>query len=138
MGSQLDKFVKDILNTANQFGQSIKSYICQYFPSINQYNTIKFISTSLLFSINSSTKGGYYEKEKSLYSTCFSYFCYPIYNCWTEGRVIENLNPSGLIKTHGEIWKAVSNDKKIIKKGNSVEIVKVEGLLLFVKKIKDT
>ena len=55
----------------------------------------------------------------------------------TEGMVIEKLDPSGLIKTHGEIWKAVSTDKKIIKKGSPVEVVKVEGLLLYVKKIKD-
>jgi membrane-bound serine protease (ClpP class) len=55
-----------------------------------------------------------------------------------EGEVIEKLDPSGLIKTHGEIWKAVSADKEMIKKGSFVEVVKVEGLLLFVKKIKDT
>ena len=55
----------------------------------------------------------------------------------TKGMVIEKLDPSGLIKTHGEIWKAVSTDKKIIKKGSPVEVVKVEGLLLYVKKIKD-
>ena len=54
------------------------------------------------------------------------------------GKVIEKLNPSGFIKTHGEIWKAISADKKMIKKGSPVEVVKVEGLLLFVKKIKDT
>ena len=55
----------------------------------------------------------------------------------TGGKVIEKLNPSGLIKTHGEIWKAVSTEDKVIKKGSPVEIVKVEGLLLYVKKIKE-
>jgi membrane-bound serine protease (ClpP class) len=55
----------------------------------------------------------------------------------TVGKVIENLNPSGLIKIHGEIWKAVSDDKKTVKKGSNVEILKVEGLLLYVKKVKD-
>ena len=55
----------------------------------------------------------------------------------TGGKVIEKLNPSGLIKTHGEIWKAISTEDKVIKKGSPVEIVKVEGLLLYVKKIKE-
>ena len=56
----------------------------------------------------------------------------------SEGEVIEKLDPSGLIKTHGEIWKAISADKKMIKKGSPVEVVKVEGLILYVKKTKDT
>jgi membrane-bound serine protease (ClpP class) len=54
----------------------------------------------------------------------------------TEGVVIENLKPSGLIKTHGEIWKAVSVDTKNIRKGSQVKIITVKGLLLHVKKVE--
>ena len=54
----------------------------------------------------------------------------------TTGIVIENLNPEGLIKTHGEIWKALSLDNKTIKKGSVVKIISVEGLLLHVKRIE--
>ena len=56
----------------------------------------------------------------------------------TIGIVIENLNPEGLIKTHGEIWKALSLDNKTIKKGSVVKIISVEGLLLHVKRIENT
>jgi len=56
----------------------------------------------------------------------------------TEGVAIENLKPSGMIKTHGEIWKAVSVDSKNIRKGSHVKIVTVRGLLLYVKKIEES
>ena len=49
------------------------------------------------------------------------------------GVVIEDLNPSGLIKVNGEIWKAVSVDGKKIKKGNTVKIISMDGLLLYVQ-----
>jgi membrane-bound serine protease (ClpP class) len=56
----------------------------------------------------------------------------------TIGIVIENLKPEGLIKIHGEIWKALSLDNKTIKKGSVVKIILVEGLLLHVKRIENT
>lgn len=56
----------------------------------------------------------------------------------TIGIVIENLNPEGLIKTHGEIWKALSLDNKTIRKGSVVKIISVEGLLIHVKRIENT
>ena len=56
----------------------------------------------------------------------------------TIGIVIENLNPEGLIKTHGEIWKALSLDNKTIKKGSVVKIISVEGLLIHVMQIENT
>ncbi len=54
-----------------------------------------------------------------------------------SGKVIDSLDPSGLIKTHGEIWKAISWDNKKIEEGSIIEIVKAEGLLLLVKKIRE-
>ena len=56
----------------------------------------------------------------------------------TIGIVIENLNPEGLIKTHGEIWKALSLDNKTIKKGSVVKIISVECLLIHVMQIENT
>ena len=56
----------------------------------------------------------------------------------TIGIVIENLNPEGLIKTHGEIWKALSLDNKTIRKSSAVKIISIEGLLLHVKRIENT
>jgi membrane-bound serine protease (ClpP class) len=53
------------------------------------------------------------------------------------GQVIEDLKPLGLIKTHGEIWKAQSFDGITIKKGESVKIISSAGLTLFVKKVED-
>ncbi|MBM3699691.1 MAG: nodulation protein NfeD [Actinobacteria bacterium] len=51
----------------------------------------------------------------------------------TTGVAIEDLNPAGMIKTHGEIWKAESFDGKVIKKDSVVDIVSIEGMLLKVK-----
>jgi membrane-bound serine protease (ClpP class) len=55
----------------------------------------------------------------------------------TIGIATENLNPEGLIKTHGEIWKALSLDNKTISKGSAVKIISVEGLLLHVKQVEN-
>lgn len=47
--------------------------------------------------------------------------------------VCQELNPKGLIKVNGEIWRAVSQDGKKIKKGREVEILSLKGLTLKVK-----
>ena len=47
--------------------------------------------------------------------------------------VCQNLNPQGQVKVSGEIWKAVSEDGKKIKKGQEVEIISLKGLTLVVK-----
>lgn len=46
--------------------------------------------------------------------------------------VCQDLNPEGLVKVSGEIWKAVSGDGSRIKKGQKVKIISLEGLTLFV------
>lgn len=47
--------------------------------------------------------------------------------------VCQDLNPQGLVKVSGEIWKAVSRDGKKIKKGQEVKIISLKGLTLMVK-----
>jgi membrane-bound serine protease (ClpP class) len=47
--------------------------------------------------------------------------------------VCQELNPKGLIKVNGEIWRAVSQNGKKIKKGQEVEILSLKGLTLKVK-----
>jgi len=47
--------------------------------------------------------------------------------------VCQDLNPQGLVKVYGEIWKAVSEDGKKIKKGQEVKIISLKGLTLMVK-----
>ena len=56
----------------------------------------------------------------------------------TIGIATGNLNPEGLIKTHGEIWKALSLDNKTIRRGSAVKIISIERLLLHVKKVENT
>ena len=56
----------------------------------------------------------------------------------TIGIVIKNLNPEGLIRTHGELWKALSLDNKTIRKGSAVKIISLEGLILYVKQVENT
>ncbi len=50
-----------------------------------------------------------------------------------EATVLTMLNPVGQVKLNGEIWKAISIDKKKIKKGQKVIIESTEGLTLYVK-----
>lgn len=52
-----------------------------------------------------------------------------------RGEVIKALSPEGQVSVHGEIWKAVSSEK--IRKGEKVEVVGVEGLVLRVRKLSD-
>jgi membrane-bound serine protease (ClpP class) len=52
-----------------------------------------------------------------------------------RGEVIKSLSPEGQVSVHGEIWKAVSSEK--IRKGEKVEVVGVEGLVLRVRKLSD-
>lgn len=52
-----------------------------------------------------------------------------------EAEVIEEIRPSGRVRIKGEVWLAESLDGKTIPKGIKVEIVKVEGNTLIVKKI---
>ncbi|OGP59885.1 MAG: hypothetical protein A2162_10070 [Deltaproteobacteria bacterium RBG_13_52_11b] len=52
----------------------------------------------------------------------------------TEGIAEEQLNPSGYIRVHGELWKAeVTGKKAPIEKGEAVLIEGVYGLTLFVQ-----
>ncbi len=50
-----------------------------------------------------------------------------------EGEVIEPLTPVGVIRTKGEYWKAKSVGENIAV-GEEVEILKVDGLKLMVKR----
>ncbi len=53
----------------------------------------------------------------------------------TTGIARSNLNPRGKIQIHGEIWNGVVQSKEeVIKKGEEVEVVKIEGMRLVVKK----
>ncbi len=50
------------------------------------------------------------------------------------GEVIKSLDPEGRISVHGEVWKAVSDEK--IKEGEKVEVTGIKGLKLKVKRAK--
>ncbi len=49
------------------------------------------------------------------------------------GEAITDLNPSGEVRIHGEIWSAISVDE-FISKGSSVKVVELSNLKLKVKK----
>ena len=49
------------------------------------------------------------------------------------GTTLTPLNLEGQVSVHGEVWKAVSDEK--IKKGEKVEVVEVEGLVIKVKRV---
>ena len=50
------------------------------------------------------------------------------------GRVVEDLDPEGLVKVRGELWRAVSKDGSRIKVGEKVRVVEVRGLTLVVER----
>jgi membrane-bound serine protease (ClpP class) len=50
------------------------------------------------------------------------------------GEALTPIDPGGKVSVHGEIWKAVSAEK--IKKGEKVEVIGVEGLMLRVRWIQ--
>lgn len=53
----------------------------------------------------------------------------------SKGVAKSDISPKGKIQIHGEIWNALlEQDKETIKKGEEVEVVKVEGMRLVVKK----
>ena len=51
-------------------------------------------------------------------------------------EVIKELNPRGLVEVDQEIWSAKNLDGEVIKKGEKVKIIKIEGNTVFVKKVE--
>ena len=55
-----------------------------------------------------------------------------------RGRAKERLAPSGYVQVHGELWRAeIIHDGRPVEKGQSVKIVKMDGLTLFVELVTD-
>ena len=50
------------------------------------------------------------------------------------GKVAEDLDPEGMIKLHGELWKAESKNGERIPVGTRVRVVEVKGLTLIVER----
>ncbi|MGM0396451.1 MAG: NfeD family protein [Bacillota bacterium] len=53
------------------------------------------------------------------------------------GTVIEDLDPAGFIRVHGELWKAKSLDKSIIPKGTEVRIIERNQMVCIVEPVDD-
>ena len=51
-----------------------------------------------------------------------------------KAEVLEALQPEGLVKCHGELWKARTESGETLPEGTPVRVVRVEGLVLFVEK----
>jgi len=56
----------------------------------------------------------------------------------SDGRVMEDLDPSGLVSCHGEIWKAVSESGDIVRKDSLVRVLRSDGLTLYVEPLDST
>lgn len=50
-----------------------------------------------------------------------------------KGIVVKDIDPEGMIKARGEIWKARSENGSTISSGTEVEVVRAETLILWVK-----
>lgn len=51
-----------------------------------------------------------------------------------KGIATRNFSGKGTVEVHGELWTAMSDEE--IHKGEEIEVTKVEGMLLYVKKIR--
>ncbi len=83
----------------------------------------------------------------ALATTFFAFAAYKTYNLQSmkpkvgtetmigkKGKTVCELDPEGVIEIEGECWKAISD--KPVKKGVSVEIMKVDGLKVTVAQVK--
>jgi len=55
-----------------------------------------------------------------------------------KGVVVEEINPNGMVRARGELWRAHSSDNQRIPKGTEVEIVRAESLKLWVRPVQNT
>ncbi len=70
--------------------------------------------------------------SRKTYTSGSSYFNPP-----KKGVVTTKIDPVGMIKSRGELWRAQSEDGSTIPEGTEVEIVKAETLMLWVKPVQE-
>ncbi|MGM0652320.1 MAG: NfeD family protein [Bacillota bacterium] len=70
--------------------------------------------------------------SRKTYTTGSSYFNPP-----EKGVVTAKIDPVGMIKSRGELWRAQSEDGSAITEGTEVEVVKAETLTLWVKPLQE-
>jgi len=54
-----------------------------------------------------------------------------------EGEALATLEPSGMVRVHGELWKAESVSG-IISQGQKIKVTAINNLTLFVKRIENS
>ncbi len=54
-----------------------------------------------------------------------------------RGKTVNDLDPEGMIKANGELWKARSNDGSTIATGTPVEVIRAENLQLWVRPVQE-
>ncbi len=59
------------------------------------------------------------------------------FNTPEKGKVVEDINPEGMIKARGELWNAQSSEGKPIPAGTEVEVVRAETLKLWVRPMQE-
>ncbi|NMB65324.1 MAG: nodulation protein NfeD, partial [Spirochaetes bacterium] len=50
-----------------------------------------------------------------------------------KGEATIDFTGKGTVEVHGELWTAISDEP--VKKGDVVEVIKMEGMVLYVKKV---
>ncbi len=70
--------------------------------------------------------------SRKTYTSGSSYFNPP-----EKGIVAAEIDPIGMIKARGELWRAQSEDGSTIPEGTEVEVVKAETLMLWVKPLQE-
>jgi membrane-bound ClpP family serine protease len=54
---------------------------------------------------------------------------------YKSGRVVRRLAPQGLVRVDGELWSAVSMDGTHLEVGERVEVLRLDGLVLYVDRL---
>jgi len=113
---------------------SLFAMIVSFFTDNLVVQTAVFVISSIILLLTTKPfVNKFVNKKKSVKTNCYSLI-------GDEGIVTEDINTlesTGQVKVNGEVWSATCDDDLTISKGSAIKVVKVNGVKLFVKPIKE-
>lgn len=113
---------------------SLFAMIVSFFTDNLVVQTAVFVISSIILLLTTKPfVNKFVNKKKNVKTNCYSLI-------GDEGIVTEDINTlesTGQVKVNGEVWSATCDDDLTIAKGSAIKVVKVNGVKLFVKPIKE-
>ena len=113
---------------------SLFAMIVSFFTDNLVVQTAVFVISSIILLLTTKPfVNKFVNKKKSVKTNCYSLI-------GDEGIVTEDINTlesTGQVKVNGEVCSATCDDDLTIAKGSAIKVVKVNGVKLFVKPIKE-